>query len=203
MKLRLKHESGFSLIEVLIVVAVTLIVAAMVTPSVLQMIYNVRLRSSAYELSGLMQAARTQAIRDNKYYYVCYNTVSNATVAWVSANNTCTAPAATDQQAQMGSNVSIVTSGAPSGLSTNLSFSAPTGILVSAKPAFGARGLPCYVSSNRCNSIYSGGAIAQTVSYITYLTDTRPIEANGWAAVAISPAGRLQVWTYNGRAWQR
>jgi prepilin-type N-terminal cleavage/methylation domain-containing protein len=204
MSLRRTRESGFTMVELIIVVAVVLAVTAMATPKVLQMIYNVRLRSSAYELSGLMQAARTQAIRDNKYLYLCYKVIQNRTRAWVAADNTCSAPGANDQQVQMGGNVTITTSGAPSGLnSTLLSFSPPTGVLVTAKPAFNSRGLPCYLSSGRCSSIYAGAFSSQTVSYILYLTDSRPVGANGWAAVAISPAGRMQVWSYRGNSWGR
>ncbi len=203
MSLPRKGESGFSLVELLIVVAVVLAVAVMATPKVLQMIYNVRLRSSAYELSGLMQTARTQAIRDNKYLYVCYKSIENSTRAWVAVDNTCSAPGATDQQIQLGGNVTIVTAGAPSGLTSQLGFSAPSGALVTAKPAFNSRGLPCYLSASRCNNIYNGLAMAQTVSYLVYLTDNRPVGANGWAAVSVSPAGRMQVWSYKGSAWGR
>ncbi len=204
MSLRRKGESGFSLIELLIVVAVVLAVTVMATPKVLQVIYNVRLRSSAYELSGLMQAARTQAVRDNKYLYVCYKALQNRTRAWVAPDNTCNAPGANEQQIQLGGNVTIVTAGAPTGLTTAvLGFSPPTGALITAKPAFNSRGLPCYLNASRCNSIYNGIAIAQTVSYLVYLTDNRLVGANGWAAVSVSPAGRMQVWTYTGASWGR
>jgi Tfp pilus assembly protein FimT len=204
MSLRRKRESGFSIVELLIVVAVVITVTAMATPKVLEMIYNVRLRSSAYELSGLMQGARTQAVHDNKYLYVCYKSIENRTRVWVAADNTCTAPGASDEQVQLGGNVKIVASGAPAGLnSTLLSFTPPSGVLTTAKPAFNSRGLPCYLVSGRCSSIYAGAFSSQTVSYILYLTDSRPLGANGWAAVAVSPAGRMQVWSYRDTSWGR
>ncbi len=197
-----RGEAGFSLVELAIVVAVVLAVMVVATPSIVNMIYNVRLRSSAYELAGLMQAARTQAIRDNQYLYICYQTTTdNRTQAWIATGNACTAPAATDRQVQLGGSVLITTSGGPAGLTSLLDFSPPTASLVSAKPAFNSRGLPCYVAGSRCDNIVSSATSSQMVSYILYLSDSRPVGANGWMAVTVSPAGRMRLWTYSGSGW--
>lgn len=197
-----KRQRGFSLIELIVVVAVILAVSALAAPKFLNAIYNIRLRSSAFELSGMLQAVRMQAVQDNRYYYLCYAANNGVTQAWVSATGTCgTAPAATDKQVQLGGNVRIVTSGAPAGIGSVLSFPAPTSVLVTAKPAFGARGLPCYVSGSVCKTIAVTLSGNQVACYLLYLTDTRPVGSNGWAAVSVSPAGRMQVWTYNGSNW--
>jgi Tfp pilus assembly protein FimT len=63
---------------------------------------------------------------------------------------------------------------------------------------FNARGLPCpYDSSTKtCNAAISGSA------YVYYFQDTRFLGSSGWAAVSVSPAGRVKVWKWNGAEWK-
>src|SRR5437868_15374653 len=84
MKFSRKRERGFSLLELVIVVVVVLIVSAMALPNMLNVIYNIRLRSSAQTIGGMMQTARTLAVRDNTTYYVRTAIIDNATWVWVS-----------------------------------------------------------------------------------------------------------------------
>jgi hypothetical protein len=56
--------------------------------------------------------------------------------------------------------------------------------------SFNSRGLPC---AGSCNSI-SGG-------FVYYFSDSRPWGKPGWAAISITPAGRIKVWTWSGTAW--
>lgn len=202
-----KRSKGFSVVELVVAMAIVLIIAAIAVPKVVNSIYSLRLRSSAFELSGLMQAARMQAVRDNTYYYVCYATSSNITKAWITSNGTCPSSSltATVKQVQFGGNVTVTTSGAPSvsNLTGQLSFTPTTGAVASAKPAFGPRGVPCYVVSSRCDNIVTVGGSTQTVSFILYQTDTRSSGSNGWAALTVSPSGRTQVWMYSGTSWRR
>ena len=74
---------GFTLVELLIVVAIALTVAAVALPSVLNSIYNVRLRAAANEVAGLLQQAHFRAIRDNTYYPVRSATTGGATVFYL------------------------------------------------------------------------------------------------------------------------
>ncbi len=201
------RSKGFSLVELVVAMAVVLIVSAIAAPKVMNSIYNMRLRSSAYEMSGLMQAARMQAVRDNTYYYICYGTSNNITQAWITNDGTCASSSltATVKQVQFGGTVTVTTSGAPStsNLTGQLSFTPTTGAVATANPAFGPRGVPCYVVSSRCDNIVTVGGSTQTVSYILYETDTRTSGSNGWAAITVSPSGRTQVWMYSGTSWRR
>ena len=196
MSLRRTRESGFSMVELLIVVVVVLVVTAMAAPNIFNIIYNVRLRSAAQTVSGMMQTARMQAVRDNKYYFVRYGTVDGTTMVWVSDKTDTTAPAAGEPQAQLGQKVRIVVNGNPT--APTLSFNP----VMDKPPAFNARGVPCLVSGGRCtpniNIIGLGNRIA---CFMLYVTDDRPVGANGWAAVTLSPAGRTQVTLYNGSTW--
>src|SRR5258708_5851668 len=62
---RRDRTAGFSLIELLIVVFVVMLIAAIVIPNVLLAVANVRLRASAADLAGLMQLARIMTARTN------------------------------------------------------------------------------------------------------------------------------------------
>ena len=68
--------SGFSLIELLIVIAIIMVVAAMATPNVMNAINNIRLRGSAGDVAGLLQQCRQAALHDNRYYTVKPATVT-------------------------------------------------------------------------------------------------------------------------------
>jgi type IV fimbrial biogenesis protein FimT len=72
MKMRRKCESGFSLLELVIVVVIVVIVTAMAVPNIFNIIYNIRLRSSVQTVAGMMQTCRMLAVRDNRYYFVRY-----------------------------------------------------------------------------------------------------------------------------------
>jgi prepilin-type N-terminal cleavage/methylation domain-containing protein len=196
MKWRRKREGGFSLLELIVVVVVVLIVSAMAMPSFFNMIYNIRLRSSAQTVAGMMQTCRMQAVRDNKYYFIKYAAIGGSTIVWVTDQSAATAPAANEPQAQLGSNVQIVVAGNPSG--PTLSFTP----IMDRPPAFNSRGVPCLQSGGRCvSNITIIGLGNRIAAFELYLTDSRPVGANGWATVVVSPAGRIQTFSYNGSTW--
>ena len=58
----LKKTSGFTLIELMVVVALVAILAALAAPSFLTQIANQRVSSAAQDLQSLLQLARSEAI---------------------------------------------------------------------------------------------------------------------------------------------
>jgi hypothetical protein len=58
-------------------------------------------------------------------------------------------------------------------------------------PSFNPRGLPCLFAGGGCPSR----------GFAFYFKDTRRSDAEGWAAITISPAGRINKWFWNGSAW--
>ena len=99
--------------------------------------------------------------------------------------------ATADTQAQLGAPLTKFTTptgtGAPPELtSAELSFTA-----VTSDPSFNSRGLPCEYVSGVCTN----------KGFVYYFKDTRPLGASRWAAVSISPAGRIKRWFWTGTNW--
>ncbi len=188
------RQSGFTLVELVMVVAILLVISAFATPYMVNVIANLRLRGGMTSLAGLFQDCRTLSIKNNRLMSTHFTVMANGPVAYVK-DATVSSPtlSSTDQQVQLGAPVTYVTSltgysGAPTALdSTTLGFTPQSG-----DPTFNARGLPCAYSSGTCTT---------PTGYVYYFTDTRPLGANGWAAVSISPAGRVKVWMWTGSSW--
>src|SRR5260370_18306073 len=76
-----KKTQGFSLIELLIVVAVILILAAAAVPHLMSTVNDISLRYAAADFSGLVQSARIQAVRKNTFYTVQQGVLPSGTPA--------------------------------------------------------------------------------------------------------------------------
>jgi prepilin-type N-terminal cleavage/methylation domain-containing protein len=204
-----KRQRGFSLIELLIVIAIIMVVAAMATPNIVNAINDIRLRGAAGNLAGLLQQCRQAALHDNRYYTVKPATVTGAPAAYVDLNynssfdNVAPAP---EPLIQFPQSVSVASAGAPNTANlVNQCCSTFTPQPASVLPSFNSRGLPCVGLSNPppanslCNTTDAGG---KTVGFVYYMNQTRAFGAVGWAAVSVTPAGRIRVWTYSGSTWQ-
>src|SRR5437016_2545428 len=70
-----KRDHGFSLLEMMIVLAVIMILAAITVPRFLNIIGDINLRYAATNYSGLLQSARIQSVRKNDYYGIAPTTL--------------------------------------------------------------------------------------------------------------------------------
>lgn len=66
----MRRENGFSLIELIIAVAIFAILAAIATPSFIQMRQNALYRQAAFDVSSMLREARGRTVGENREHRV-------------------------------------------------------------------------------------------------------------------------------------
>ena len=192
---------GFSIIELLIVLFVVMVIAAIAIPNILLAVSNIRLRASAGDLAGLMQQARILAAKNNTTYPVRYTTTGGAQIAYVDLNGNSTF--STGEPVMQFSGTTAPASGAPSG-----SGGQPSAYVLAGDTGSGSydnnktlgytgRGLPCNYDTTTTPATCS---TPPANYFVYYLTDTR-VGGAGWAAVVVTKGGRTKIVTWNGSTW--
>jgi prepilin-type N-terminal cleavage/methylation domain-containing protein len=200
---KLRSQSGFTLPELLIVVAIGMIAAAMTIPLFSTAVNQYRLRASAVDLDGLLQRARTRAVRDNRTYTLQTAQVVQGGVAstqvFLDMNGNLQADTNLGEpMIQLQRNVTLVAGGGvPAIPNASLGFT-PQG--ANAPVSFNARGTPCVVVNGLCISWDSANNAANQVGFVYYLQ--APLgSGTSWSAVSIAPSGRFRAWSYNNGVW--
>jgi prepilin-type N-terminal cleavage/methylation domain-containing protein len=187
-----KHfrQSGYSLIEMSLVVAVVLILGALAIPTLTTAMANIRLRGATSDFAGLVQQARVTAVKKNGVYTIHFG-VPSGNGAYIELNGNGSYDSG-EPMIQFGGNTNQVA--APGGTPSNLdATSTPLGwTATSGNISFNARGLTCDVTATPCGT---------NVNYIFYFEDTRTLGGHGWAAVSITAAARSKVGYWNGSSW--
>lgn len=192
-QLRKTGEAGFSLLEMIVVVAIFVILVAIAAPSFTRALRRYQLETSARNVANMIQRARYEAIRANR----------NVTV--------------------------IAGGGAPTmyGIDFNgnnnldpgeprLPFSTPVRMMPggSGQPALATMG-PNYAGAQIPNAltismslrgtsmrrVTAGGQnyfVEANAVYILYLQHQSD---NSWAAVTVTPGGRVRVWFFGATTW--
>src|SRR2546429_5128148 len=209
MKIELKKISGrrdrmdgFSLIELLIVVLVGIVVAAIAIPTVLLAVSNIRLRASAGDLAGLMQQDRILRAKNNTLYVVLYGTSNGAQIAYVRDARNGTGNYVAGEPLMEFSGTSIPASGTPTGSGQPSAYvlagDTGSGSYDNTKiVGFTGRGLPCNYDTTTTPATCSTPAATY---FVYYLTDAR-VGGAGWAALLVTKGGRTKIVTWNGGAW--
>jgi type IV fimbrial biogenesis protein FimT len=192
---------GFSLLEMMAVVAVIMVLAAIAIPGFMRAYYNIRLRAAASDLSALMQQARMLAARRNAVNTIAYQNVNGKDNAYVDLNNNGQWDAGPPPEPIITfKNTVSLAPGPPSGTSGQptpyvlVGDSAGVTYGNSTTLGYSPRGLPCAYVAGACNTPAAG-------YFVYYLTDQRPTSA-GWAAVVVTRTGRSKTLLWNGTSWQ-
>jgi prepilin-type N-terminal cleavage/methylation domain-containing protein len=183
-------QAGFSMIELMIVVAIILIISAMALPNIMNSVYTMRMRSSLTELTGLIQQTRMRAVRDTQNYQVLTTTLQGRLVFYADFNHDLTYTAAGDPfVVVMPQGVTL--SGVPG--STN---GLDVTNVITGLPAFNVRGLPCTWGS-QFSCLFINGA-GNPSKFVYYLTTDRGSQL----AVTVAPSGRVKGWIWDGTQFQ-
>jgi prepilin-type N-terminal cleavage/methylation domain-containing protein len=207
-----RSQSGFSMVELLVVVSLALLIAGMAIPSLVRAVHGARLRGAGNDLSGILQVCRIRAVQDDRFYSIYLKNTNGLQQEFVDIfpqqlNGTSGSSGNTldprDPSIALSSEITRQPqSSAPNTanlvsqlLPTNPNNLQPSDASAAATPfTFGPSGLPCKpgVSAGGtgtiCNS--TGG----TIAYWTFLQDSSSLD---WEAVTVTPAGHIQIWYYD------
>ncbi len=196
-----RSRRGFSLLELLIVVAMIMVIAAMATPTVFTAMSNYRLRTTASGVAAVCQRARMRAVSDDRWRPVQTDTIGGATIVYVEVDDPLDTSANSPDELTMVAALPrgfTISNGGPDPASMNLdNFSNPA----HGMPAFNARGLPCTPASGALTCPSQVATPGGLSGYIFYLRQDRDLGGTGWAAITVTPAGRVRAWTWTGSAW--
>ena len=189
---------GFSIVELLVVLFIVAICAALIVPQTRRAVYAMRLRASAAELAGVMQNARLFAAKNNQIYDIKFATIGGESAAYVDLNgNNNYDPG---EPLVMFNRGVTPSPGAPTGgigqpppyilNSDTCNPSCATAYDNTAVLAFNQRGLPCnYTAPPAC--------VTPAATYFVYYLNGTP----GWAAVVVTIGGRTRVVVWDGANW--
>ena len=200
-----RSHCGFSMLELMIVIAISMVMAVYALPMFLQAYYDVRLKAACADLSGLMQKARIQAARTNSTFAVYYP-AGSPQQAFVDMNNnrqwdasvTINGVSMGEPSVYFGGTISVPSS-APSGSGAPTAYvlvgdTAGTTYNNATTLGWSSRGLPCAYVGGVCSTPAAG-------YFVYYVEDKRP-NGIGYGAVVVTRSGRTKTVIWNGAAWQ-
>ena len=187
----MKHEHGFSMLEIMMVVTIVGVMSAAATPSLTRALRSYRLSAGAQQIAEAIQTAKLRAVSTNQAQSVFFDTASNNNTIAVANSATAVSlppgiqfatPSVTPPPV-VGTAVANATAipGQQSDSCAAVSFPVfPVGSTTSTVRAvsFNWRGLPA-VSPGAVNWIYLTNAQGELI------------------AVTLSSAGSVGVWSWN------
>jgi prepilin-type N-terminal cleavage/methylation domain-containing protein len=185
---------GFTLIELMVVLGIVMVIAAIAFPKLQGMMEGLKLRAAVTNINGLVQQTRIQSVRDNKSYTLktIAANAGNGITLYIDTNNDG-ALNGIEPSIQLPTNMTVAAAGP-----------GPLPPLVAIPPyitagvvnlSFNERGLPC-----------SDPPICRTVApYVIFFSQARPSGTPGWASMTVTQSGRIKAYTFTGGAagtWQ-
>ncbi len=191
-----RKSRGMTIIELVIVLAIAMVLAATTVPTILRTVNTFRLNGAVRNVAILIQRARYNAVVRNKTIGFAAN--SAGTFFYVDPNYTVPfssyVPALTNVDPQLvdTGNINLVTSGVPSfssmGFATTPTLLAPYNTGTDSELLLFSRfGTVSAINNNAASNI---GVLCFQNAYGAY------------AAVSVTVNGATRVWQYQGGAWR-
>jgi type IV pilus assembly protein PilA len=195
-------QRGFSLIELMVVIAIIMIIAAMAVPNMMGALANLRMRSSLTSISSLLQQGRIMAVRNNRFMIVRTASAGGAPVAYVDTppyNGNLDATENLVQPFRTAQVIATLPTGVHAFPDSNLGY-AVTGSSNGGTfaIAFNSRGIPC--TPNALSSPVSCSTGSGTPYFYFFRMDVATGASYG--AISVTPAGRIRSWVYDGNDWK-
>lgn len=182
-----KKTPGFSLVELMLVVAVMMILAAMTVPKMSTALNDIQLRYVGTDLSGLLQSARILSVQKNSFYAIQPGVVSGSPVYYIDKPGAVYA--AGDAFVPVNTAITVF-QGTGSGAPNEGAFLAGLKFGVNAganPPSFSSRGLPCLAAVNSCTQNGQG--------FVMFMSKAAVTGDTPWVSVVVNPSGHIQVWS--------
>ncbi len=99
-KIKIMNQKGITLIELIVVMVIIAIGAALMTPNISGWLPNYRIRSATRDVASIMRVAQLKAVSNNTQYQVVFDTGNGSYVLqyrdtgnnWVAEGSTMTLP---------------------------------------------------------------------------------------------------------------
>ena len=197
-----KKKAGFSLLEMMIVVAIMMIASAMAVPSIQRARRSYLLRTATVELATFLQRSRITAVQNNTALPVLTNGANTQVFLDLNRNGALDVGVpnvTTEPWVPLPTNITINAAGPAAPLTAAVTGFAPQPLPV----RFDGRGLPCVINAGGvCSNWVAGGPGGGTqVGFLYYLLQNIPGGGRTWAAVTVNPAGQVKTWVKNGTVW--
>jgi prepilin-type N-terminal cleavage/methylation domain-containing protein len=181
---------GFTMLELVVVVAVIMVVTAVSMPSFLRAVRIYRLNDAATQVAGVLKFTRYEAIRLN---VPAVNperartlVAAAGTYVYTDSNNSNSVQN-TEKQVLFSGNVNLVAAGLP-----------PGGLAA----AVGVAGLTTVPVTGGLISFDHRGALTPAAVNVLYIGNVAFPDL-GYRAVVLLPSGSVQVWTSASGNWQQ
>lgn len=190
---RRRPRNGFSLVELMLSLAVLLVITTLAVPVVVRSLQTYQLNSTASQLAGMLKFAKFDAIRQNTPVSCQIQQSGGNWLVWVDSNGD-TIPNGAEPQMIIGGAFTLLPAGAvPS----------PAPITATLGPGFSTYSWVVLSGSNSSITYDQRGVIAAQAVYALYIGNA--IDPNsGYRAIITMPSGAVQVWTSSSAGnWQR
>lgn len=213
-------QHGFTLIELMVVVLIIMLISAMAMPSLTRAIGTIRLRAGVSSIAGMVQKARIESVRSNRIMVLRTEMMSDKITPMFYVDGAADpSKKVQDPKTQNNKfdkweplvtiNRDITLEAAANAPAFDTKALLGYDIAASSLPfeiAFNQRGLPCsidVVSGGMVSACSLAGISTKTTSSSAYqyFFHYKSSFGDQWASLTVTPAGRVRVWTWNGKDW--